>query len=61
MCQRAAQRLATRALIEIELDGATGRQWTYGDLLGAATRLAKALASCHAHRVIRRIWLRPRA
>ncbi|MGB1005971.1 MAG: AMP-binding protein, partial [Thalassobaculaceae bacterium] len=43
--QRAAERPAARALIEIGLDGATGRQWTYGELLADATRLANALAS----------------
>ena len=43
--QRAAERPAARALIEIGLDGATGRQWTYGELLADATRPAEALAS----------------
>ena len=46
--QRAAERPAARALIEIGLDGATGRQWTYGELLADATRLAEALASRYA-------------
>ena len=53
--QRAAQRPAARTLIEIALDGATGRQWAYGELLADATCLAEALASRHVHPMIRRI------
>ncbi|MEE3106254.1 MAG: feruloyl-CoA synthetase, partial [Pseudomonadota bacterium] len=43
--QRAAERPAACALIEIGLDGATGREWNYGELLADRTRLAEALAS----------------
>ena len=43
--QPAAERPAACALIEIGLDGATRREWTYGELLAGPTRLAEALAS----------------
>ena len=46
--QRAAEQPAARALVEIGMDGATGRQWTYGELLADAVRLAEALASRYA-------------
>ena len=46
--QSAAKRPTARALIEIGLDGATGRQWTYGELLADAIRPAEALASRYA-------------
>ncbi|MFP4002465.1 MAG: AMP-binding protein [Alphaproteobacteria bacterium] len=33
------------ALVEVTMSGETGREWTYGELLGDAERLAAALAS----------------
>ena len=41
----ARQRGDCAALVEVDLDGETGRRWTYAELLADSERLGKALAS----------------